>query len=91
MLWLSLLLTMAAENLPVPSYPATIITSRRIVLAPQQMQLLMNSDVCYTMRSYVFEVQDGSAPKLVSQSTCTPASQGTLRVSKPGKVRLLPL
>ena len=91
MLWLSLFLTMAAEKLPVSAGPVTARTFQRIVLPPQQMKLSMNSDICYTMRSYIFEVEDGSAPKLVSQSTCTPANQGTLRVSKPVKARLLPL
>jgi hypothetical protein len=91
MLWLSLFLTMAAGNLPVSSRPVTGSVSQRIVLTPEKMRLLMNADVCYTMRSYVFEAENGNAPKLVSQSTCTPAKQGTLRVSKPGKARLMPL
>jgi hypothetical protein len=91
MLWLSLFLTMAAGNLPVASQPVTVKSSPRIVFTPEKMRLFMNADVCYTMRSYVFEAEDGNAPELVSQSTCTPANQGTLRVSKPGKARLMPL
>ncbi|MBZ5523941.1 MAG: hypothetical protein LAP21_17025 [Acidobacteriia bacterium] len=47
--------------------------------------------MCYTIRSYIFEAKDGSSPALVGQSTCTPATAGSLRVSKPAKGRLVPL
>jgi hypothetical protein len=30
---------------------------------------------CFTMRSYIFERQDGNAPVLVGTSTCTPAGR----------------
>jgi len=30
---------------------------------------------CFTMRSYIFERQDGNAPILVGTTTCTPAGQ----------------
>ena len=30
---------------------------------------------CFTMRSYIFERQDGNAPILVATTTCTPAGR----------------
>src|SRR5215472_9032813 len=35
----------------------------------------LNDNVCYTMRSYYFQRQDGQAPVLTGVSTCTPAKK----------------
>ncbi len=51
----------------------------------------MKSDLCFTMRSYVFHREDGQAPKLVNTTTCTPASTlRRLQTSPAPPVRLVP-
>ena len=48
-------------------------------------------NLCFTMRSYVFHREDGQAPKLVSTTTCTPASTlRTLQTSPAPPARLVP-
>lgn len=50
-----------------------------------------DTDLCFAIRSYVFERQDGNAPVLVRTSTCTPASTIQRRqVADPPKARLVP-
>jgi hypothetical protein len=54
-------------------------------------QAQLDSGLCYTVRSYVFRRQDGTAPVLVGTFTCTPAD--TVRseqVAKPPRARLVP-
>jgi hypothetical protein len=49
------------------------------------------SNLCFAIRSYVFERQDGNAPVLVRTSTCTPASTIQRRqVANPPPARLVP-
>lgn len=56
-----------------------------------QMQALANRNTCYTMRSYIFQRQDGNAPVLLGTTTCTPANVGRSRqVDRPPEVRLIP-
>lgn len=99
MLWLGLLVALAAQESAAPAQPA-VTTSQKTILKrpsgrvffhPERTRIQLNSDVCYTIRSYIFEAKDGSSPALVGQSTCTPATAGSLRVSKPAKGRLVPL
>jgi hypothetical protein len=48
-----------------------------------------DSNVCFTMRSYLFERRDGFAPEPVGMTTCQPASaRKQKRVT--GKARLVP-
>jgi hypothetical protein len=50
-----------------------------------------DANVCFAIRSYVFERQDGKAPVLVRTTTCTPASTIQRRqVANPPKARLVP-
>jgi hypothetical protein len=56
-----------------------------------QQQALANRDTCYTMRTYVFRRQDGTAPVLVGTTTCTPANVvRRQQVNHPPEVRLVP-
>ena len=49
------------------------------------------SQTCYTMRSYIFARQDGSAPRLVGMTTCTPAGRfRTYHASQRAKPGLYP-
>jgi hypothetical protein len=55
------------------------------------LQFAGSANMCFAIRSYVFDRQDGNAPVLVSTTTCTPAD--TLRrqqVANPPKARLVP-
>jgi hypothetical protein len=50
-----------------------------------------DADICFAIRSYVFDRQDGNAPVLVGTSTCTPGSTIVRRrVGNPPKARLVP-
>jgi len=52
----------------------------------------LNSNTCYTMRSYFFRRQDGLAPVPAGMTTCTPASVLQQRQVSPGPpVRFVPL
>jgi hypothetical protein len=56
-----------------------------------QMRALANRNTCYTMRTYVFRRQDGTAPVLVGTTTCTPATVvRRQQVDHPPEVRLAP-
>jgi len=60
-------------------------------LSADQLQALANRDTCYTMRTYVFQRQDGNAPVLVGTTTCTPADTvRSQQVNRPPQVRLIP-
>jgi hypothetical protein len=37
------------------------------------------TNMCLKIRSYIFERQDGNAPRLVGMTTCTPASKFTAK------------
>lgn len=51
-----------------------------------------DSNICYTMRSYYFQRQDGLAPVLTGVSTCTPAKKlQQKRVSPEPGVMFVPL
>jgi hypothetical protein len=50
-----------------------------------------DSSTCYTIKSYIFEREDGNAPVLVATTTCTPASTLQWRqVDRPPQPRLVP-
>ena len=52
---------------------------------------LEDANLCFAIRSYVFERQDGNAPVLVSTTTCTPADTlRRLQVANPPPARLVP-
>jgi hypothetical protein len=64
-------------------------TLHNTVLAPQTV---LNSNTCYTMRSYFFRRQDGQAPVPAGMTTCTPASVLQQKQISPGPpVRFVPL
>ena len=49
------------------------------------------ANLCFAIRSYIFERQDGNAPVLVNTTTCTPASTIQRRqVANPPDARLVP-
>lgn len=50
-----------------------------------------NSNVCFTIRSYNFRSQDGSAPALVGTTTCTPAIDFRQRQVSPKPGLYVPL
>ncbi|HEY6272013.1 MAG TPA: hypothetical protein VIX19_08475 [Terriglobales bacterium] len=61
------------------------------ILKGQRYADRFEKGTCFTMRSYIFSRQDGSAPVLVATTTCTPDE--TLRmdqVKNPPQVRLIP-
>ncbi|HLJ87896.1 MAG TPA: hypothetical protein VKZ53_13815 [Candidatus Angelobacter sp.] len=55
----------------------------------QQFALRQPYGVCYTMRSYFFKREDGKAPTLVGETTCTKVQPRTERTS-PAPARLIP-
>jgi hypothetical protein len=60
-------------------------------LSADQLQTLANRDTCFTIRTYVFRRQDGTAPVLVGTTTCTPATVvRRQQVNRPPEVRLVP-
>ena len=58
-------------------------------IAISQIATDSGQPICYKMRTYVFERNDGDAPKLVRETTCGPARPHVNR-SKAPKVRLVP-
>jgi hypothetical protein len=46
---------------------------------------------CWFIRSYIFEREDGLAPVLKGETTCTPSNQNVLRRARKGGARLAPL
>ena len=88
------------QNAPKIPVPFKIGPAPQFQIAPgqpgfnitaDQMQAMQNAHVCYAIRSYIFERQDGNAPVLVKTMTCTPAAGSELRqVNRDHKVRLVP-
>ena len=46
-------------------------------------------NVCYKMRTYIFERNDGDAPKLVRETTCSPV-RPKLNRSRMPRARMIP-
>jgi hypothetical protein len=70
----------------LPQFKSELKDLRRRTWEPR-----LQSDMCFTMRSYVFHREDGQAPRLVNATTCTPASTlRTLQTSPAPPVRLVP-
>lgn len=64
----------------------TQIQGRR--LTPRAFE---DANLCFAIRSYIFNRQDGNAPVLVSTTTCTPADTlRRLQVANPPRARLVP-
>jgi hypothetical protein len=61
-------------------------------MTSEELQQYLQSNTCYTMRSYFFRRQDGQAPVPAGMTTCTPASiLQQRRVSPAPGVRFVPL
>ena len=43
--------------------------------AQAEREAQIQSNTCYTMRSYLFARSDGEAPRLVGMTTCTPGTR----------------
>jgi hypothetical protein len=56
---------------------------------PADDVLQRRSDVCYKIRAYIFERNDGAAPTLVRETTCPPARPHLNRSEMP-KARVVP-
>jgi hypothetical protein len=62
---------------------------KKVIIAQQD---LTQKNLCFTMRSYYFQRQDGQAPVLVGTATCTPANKlQQKQVSPEPGVRFVPL
>lgn len=71
--------------------PAIAANSQRPRVSPQARYEDSDDGVCYTMRTYYFERQDGNAPVQTGMTTCTRISQRDLKhVDHAPKARLLP-
>ena len=69
----------------------TAANSQRPRIAPQARYEDSDDGVCYTMRTYYFQRQDGNAPVPTGMTTCTRISQRDLKhVDHAPKARLLP-
>lgn len=65
----------------------TLGPASKIVPGKQVWGREPDRNVCYTMRSYMFERQDDLAPEMVGMTTCTPAKATTSkRIFHPGKL-----
>ena len=64
---------------PVGNPDSIQITDRRATPGP----------VCFKMRTYIFERNDGAAPKLVRETTCSPGMPSMQR-AKPLTPRFVP-
>ena len=54
-------------------------------------QAFHNLGVCFAIRSYNFEREDGQAPRLVSTTTCTPGNRLMMKnATEAPKPRLVP-
>jgi hypothetical protein len=75
-----------------PSHQHRLDLQRQAMPETGQYANLLGEGTCFTMRSYIFNRQDGNAPVLVGATTCTPAN--TLRMERtrtPPPARLIPL
>lgn len=88
---LILLWGLAAQSQEHGAYVQPSFQSDPLIWASQQRPPVMNGNICFAIRSYVFKRQDGNAPVLVSTSTCTPASAVRHeQVTNPPNARLIP-
>jgi hypothetical protein len=95
---------MAQETQPAaePSPELRIAPDARVLLAPKlwdrkktptavaELNARQGDDRCYTMHSYLFERNGTDSPKMIGETTCTPAKKFSLKrvVTKPA--RLIP-
>ena len=76
---------------PAPQFQIAPGQPRLQIRTADEMMAMQKSNVCYAIRSYIFNRQDGNAPVLVKTMTCTPAAGSELRqVNRVHKVRLVP-
>jgi hypothetical protein len=90
--------TAAAE----PSPELRIAPDAKIEFAPKlwektndfqtvaRLDAVESDDVCYTMRSYLFERSSTDSPEMVGETTCTPASKSSFKSVTPKPARLIP-
>ena len=87
----------SGDGLAAPIFAArqfntlTRLEQRRLQQAFADARRDAQLGICYAIKSYIFEREDGNAPVLVATTTCTPAN--TLRwrqVDRAPKVRLIP-
>jgi hypothetical protein len=79
-----------SSNVPNQS-AATAASAHHHLLAPKVRYEDENDGVCYTMRTYYFERQDGDAPRPAGMTTCTRVSQRDLkRADRDHTPRLIP-
>ena len=66
-------------------------TPPQLDIATPEQERVDVDDVCYTMRSYIFERRDTEAPRPVGVVTCTRSSQRQFKRAKPApKPKLIP-
>ena len=76
-------------NFTLPAQPknAFVLPGRKVT--PPDWQIMQDQNLCFTMRTYLFERRNGYAPEPVGMTTCQPASARTQKRVK-NRVRLVP-
>ena len=74
-------------TLPAQRKDAFVFPGRKVT--PPDWQIMQDSNLCFTMRTYLFERRNGYAPEPVGMTTCQQASTRQQKHVK-GKARLVP-
>lgn len=76
-------------NFTLPAQPknAFVLPGRKVT--PPDWQMMQDQNLCFTMRTYLFERRNGYAPEPVGMTTCQPASARTQKRVK-NRARLVP-
>lgn len=76
-------------NFTLPAQPkeAFVLPGRKVT--PPDWQVMQDQNLCFTMRTYLFERRNGYAPEPVGMTTCQPASARTQKRVK-NRARLVP-
>ena len=77
------------SNFTLPAQPknAFVLPGRKVT--PPDWQVMQDQNLCFTMRTYLFERRNGYAPEPVGMTTCQPASARTQKRVK-SRARLVP-
>ena len=85
----ALVVLASVSSAPVASQPQPAGTPIQVSDFTFQNGSAERDNICYKMRTYIFERNDGDAPKLVRETTCSPIKP-KLNHSRLPKARMIP-
>jgi hypothetical protein len=85
----ALVVLASVSSAPVASQSQPAATPTRLSDFTFQSGSEERDNICYKMRTYIFERNDGDAPRLVRETTCPPAKPKLNRSRLP-KARMIP-